>query len=146
MNLLRLPPRIRAGQPHPRSRNVRGLTAGILVSLSLALAAVAAIADEDRGFLGFAVEVDGEGFFLNPALKTVTIASVAEASPAAGAGIAPKDRIFEVEGHAVAGAKAKDLQPLLKKAPGQSLRLKLKRPNGEEYAVTLVAVARPVKP
>ena len=129
-----------------RSRNVRHLTASIFVSLSLALAVVPAIGEEERGFLGFSFEIDGEGFFLNPTLKSATIASVATASPAASAGIAPKDRIVEVEGHAVVGAKGKDLQPLLKKAPGQSLQLKLKRPTGEEYAVTLVAVARPVKP
>jgi len=78
--------------------------------------------------------------------KSATISSVAAPSPAASAGIAPKDKIIEVEGHAVVGAKGKDIAPLLKKAPGQAIRLKLKRPSGEEYAVTLVAVAQPVKP
>lgn len=128
-----------------RSVNVRRCIASIFLSLSLVLAAGVAIGDE-RGFLGFSVDIDGEGFFLNPTLKSVSIASVAAASPAASAGIAPKDRIIEVEGHPVAGAKGKDLEPMLKKAPGQSLRLKLKRPNGEEYAVTLVAISRPVTP
>jgi C-terminal processing protease CtpA/Prc len=79
-------------------------------------------------------------------LKSATISSVAAGSPAASAGIAPKDEIIEVEGHAVVGAKAKDVAPLLKKAPGQSIRLKLRHPSGEVYEVTLVAVAQPVKP
>jgi hypothetical protein len=51
---------------------VRRLTACIFVSLALALATGAAIGEEDRGFLGFAVEVDAEGFFLNPTLKSAT--------------------------------------------------------------------------
>jgi predicted metalloprotease with PDZ domain len=130
----------------PWARTVRKFCAGIFVSLSLALGLAPVAAEEERGFLGFSVQVDGEGFFLNPTLRSATIASVSASSPAARAGIAPKDRIVEVEGHAVAGAKGNDLEPLLKKAPGQSLRLKLKRANGEEYEVTLVAVARPVKP
>ena len=125
---------------------MRRLTASIFVSLSLALGGMPALGEEEGGFLGFSVQVDGEGFFLNPTLKSATIASVTAGSPAAGAGIAPRDRIVEIEGRAVVGAKGKDLEPLLKKAPGQSLRLKLKRPSGEEYAVTLVAVVRPVKP
>jgi len=125
---------------------MRRLAANILASLILAFAVISAVAEEGRGFLGFSIEIDSEGFFLNPTLKSATIASVAPTSPAANAGIAPKDRIVEVEGHVVAGAKARDLQPLLKKAPGQSVRLKLTRPTGEEYIVTLVAVSPPDKP
>ena len=138
--------RLRLASALPRVAQSRHITASILVSISLAFATAAAIGNEDRGFLGFAVEVDGQGFFLNPTLKSATISSVAEPSPAASAGIAPKDKIIEVEGHVVAGAKGNDIAPLLKKAPGQSIRLKLKRPSGEEYEVTLVAVAKPVKP
>ena len=103
-------------------------------------------AEEDSGALGFSIEVDGEGFFLNPTLRSVTIVAVASPSPAASAGIAPKDQIVEAEGHAIVGAKARDLEPLIKRKVGQSVHLKLKRPSGEEYAVTLVAVARPAKP
>ena len=122
------------------------LIAKIFVWLILGFAVVSAAAEEERGFLGFSVEIDGEGFVLNPTLKSATIVSVAAPSPAASAGIAPKDRIVEVEGHPVVGAKGRDLQPLLKKAPGQSLKLKLKRPTGEEYVVTLVAVSLPAQP
>jgi C-terminal processing protease CtpA/Prc len=122
------------------------LAASIFTALALALVVLPGAAEEERGYLGFSIEVDGDGFFLNPTLKSATVVSVAAASPAASAGIAAKDQIVEVDGHAVAGAKARDLQPLLKRAPGQALRLKLKRPSGEEYAVTLVAGPRPVKP
>ena len=125
---------------------MRHLFVGIFISLTLALAVKPATGEEERGVLGFSIEIDGDGFFLNPTLKSVTVVSVAASSPAANAGIAPKDRIVEADGHAVVGAKGKDLEPLLKKAPGQSLRLKLRRPTGEEYAVTLVAVPRAIKP
>lgn len=67
--------------------------AGMLVPLSLALATAAATGAEDRRFLGFAVEVNGDGFFLNPTLKSATISSIVAPSRAASASIAPKDSI-----------------------------------------------------
>lgn len=104
------------------------------------------LADEVRGTLGLAVEVDTEGFILDPTLKAVTVGSVVPSSPAARAGIAAKDLIVTADGHVVTGAKARDLQPLMKKNVGESLRLHLRRPNGEEYDATLVAAAPPAKP
>ena len=125
---------------------MRRLIANLCASLLLALVAIGAIGQEVRGFLGFAVEVDGEGPSLNPILRSVTIVSVAKPSPASSAGISPRDQIVEIDGHAVPGAKGSELEPLLKKAPGETVRLKLRRPSSEEYSVTLVAVPRPAQP
>lgn len=94
------------------------------------------------GTFGFAINVDGDGFFLNPTLKSVTIKSVVPGRPAATAGIKPGDQIVEVEGRQVLGAKANDLQPLLKKNVGETLRLRLRKPSGELYAVSLVAAPK----
>ena len=119
----------------------RFLAAVLLVCLSLT--GSSASADEPRGSFGFAIEVDGEGFFLDPTLKSVTVTSVAPASAAARAGIVARDEIVEVDGHRVVGAKAKDLEPSLKKRVGESLHLRLRRPDGNEYEATLVALPRP---
>lgn len=100
-------------------------------------------AGEAKGFFGLTVTVDGEGFFLNPTLKTVTVQKVEPKSPAANAGIVAGDQIVEAEGRTVAGTKARELQPMMSKKPGQALHLLLKRPKGEAYKVTLIAVARP---
>ena len=102
----------------------------------------AAHAEGQAGVFGFGVSIDGEGFFLNPTLKTVTIKNLPPGLPAALAGIAAGDQLVEVEGRAVAGEKAKELEPLLKKDAGQTLTLRLKRQSGEFYSVTMVAVRK----
>ena len=94
------------------------------------------------GTFGFAIDVDGEGFFLNPTLKTVTIKSVVPGRPAATAGIKPGDQIVEVEGRPVLGAKARELQPLMKKNVGETLALRLRKPSGDLYVVSLVAAPK----
>ena len=94
------------------------------------------------GTFGFAIDVDGEGFFLNPTLKTVTIKSVVAGRPAATAGIKPGDQIVEVEGRPVLGAKARDLQPLMKKNVGETLALRLRKTSGDFYVVSLVAAPK----
>ena len=113
-----------------------------IVALVMALGSGAAAADERPGSLGFSISVDGDGFFLNPTLRSITVDGVVPASPAAAAGIVPKDRIVEVEGRQVAGAKASELKPYLQRSAGQVVHLRLRRTSGDEYAVALIAVAR----
>ena len=114
------------------------------VWLMLLLAiATATVAKAQEGYFGLTVDVDGTGFFLNPTITTATIKKVAAGSPAATAGIVAGDEILEVEGHAVPGAKADSIAPLMEKGVGQSLTLKLRRSSGAAYSVTLVAIARP---
>jgi C-terminal processing protease CtpA/Prc len=100
-------------------------------------------AEDDKGFFGLAVSVDGEGFFLNPTLHTITIQKVVPKSPAANAGIAPGDQIIEAEGRVIAGTKARELEPIMSKKVGQALHLLMKRPKGELYKATLIAIAKP---
>ena len=116
---------------------------GIVVVLLLLGSTLApARADEPKGTFGLTVSVDADGFFLNPTLKSVTIQKVEPKSPAANAGIAAGDQIVEAEGRTVAGTRARELQPIMSKQPGQALHLLLKRPKGESYKVTLIAVVR----
>jgi C-terminal processing protease CtpA/Prc len=103
---------------------------------------VDAAPEVEKGFFGFAIEVDGSGL-LNPTVRSARITKIVPASPAGRAGIATGDELISVEGHAVAGAKARELQPIMQKQVGQSLHLRLKRPTGTEYGVTLVAIAKP---
>jgi C-terminal processing protease CtpA/Prc len=118
----------------------------IIVACLLTIARPAVALADETGYLGLAIEVDGEGFFLNPTLKSVKVTAVTPSSPAALAGIATGDLIIEAESRVVAGAKARDLEPLLKKRVGESLHLRMKRPGGETYDATVVASVRPVKP
>ncbi len=101
--------------------------------------------EEARGYFGLGVSIDGEGFFLNPTLRSVTIQKVAPKSPAASAGIVPGDQIVEVEGRAIAGTKARELEPLMRKKVGQTLHLLLKHPSGGSFKANLIAVAKPAE-
>jgi C-terminal processing protease CtpA/Prc len=115
----------------------------VAVLLLCGLTLAPAQAKEAEGFFGLAVTVHGEGFFLNPTVRSVTVKKVEPKSPAANAGIAAGDQIVEAEGRTIAGAKARELEPMMNKKPGQALHLLLKRPKGESYKATLIAVARP---
>lgn len=106
-----------------------------------AVGSLAAAADERPGSLGFSLAIDGDGF-LDPTLRSVTVTDVVASSPAAAAGIAPNDRIVEVEGRPIAGTRAGELKPYLKRNAGQAVRLRLRRPGGVEYDVTLIAAPK----
>lgn len=119
-------------------RNLLSATAAFLV-----LPAVVQAQDKPKpGTLGFGIDVDGAGSFFNPTLKTVTIKAVVPGRPAEAAGIRPGDQIVEVEGRQVAGSKARDLEPLMRKNAGQTLALRLRKPSGEVYAAVLVAAPK----
>ena len=110
----------------------RSLLVAVACGPAVALAA-------EKGYLGFAVSVEGEGFFLNPTLKSVKVAKVVPGSPAEKAGISAGDTIVEIEGRAVLGAKANDLKPYMEREVGQTVRLGVKKPSGQVDQVTLVA-------
>ena len=97
----------------------------------------------ERGYFGFAPEVSAGGFFLNPTVKRIAIHRVAPDSPAARGGIHAGDEVVDVEGVAVVGSKALKLRSLAEREVGQTLHLRLRRPDGAVYAVALVAVKRP---
>jgi C-terminal processing protease CtpA/Prc len=112
------------------------------LALAAALLSAAPPVVAKPGTLGISISVDGEGF-LNPTLKSVKVVKVVPDSPAQQAGISEGDMILEVEGKQVAGAKANDIKPYLQREVGQSVRLLLKRSNGEEKQVTVTAGPKP---
>lgn len=117
----------------------------LAAALALALAATlpVATAADDKGFIGIGIAVDADGWFLNPTVNAVTISKVAPGSPAAVQGIAIGDAVIEYEGIVVKGRKARELEPLMQRAVGKTVTMRLKRPNGELYDVALVTVRKP---
>jgi C-terminal processing protease CtpA/Prc len=109
----------------------------------LAAAMIHSAVAGEKGWFGFGVTIKGEGFFLNPILRAVTVDTVEARSPAAEKGIAIGDEIIRLENTNVAGHRALELRPLMQKVVGEPLHLILKRPNGETYSVTLVAAKKP---
>src|SRR6478736_3253361 len=91
----------------------------------------------ERGYFGFSISVDGDGF-LNPTLKTVTIEKVTPNSAASKAGLVVGDLIVEIEGKTVIGSKAKDLQSFLERDVGQATKLVVKKASGEIVSLSLV--------
>lgn len=104
----------------------------------------ALLAATEKGWFGMVVNVTAESMFsFNPTLKTVTISKVEPGSPAATGGLAVNDQVIEVEGITIAGRKAKDVETVMQKKPGETLHLRLKHASGQLYSATLVAVAKP---
>jgi C-terminal processing protease CtpA/Prc len=114
-----------------------------LVALALLGAAGPAPAAGERGDFGFIVHVETEGFFLDPTLRTITVEKVVPDSPAAKKGVLVGDQVVEVEGLVVDGRKVKEIAPLVEKTVGEALRLRLRRPSGEQYRVEIVAARKP---
>ena len=113
----------------------------LLLAFALLMLASSAWA-ADQGYFGISVAVDGEGFFLNPTLKSIKIEKVVPNSPAARAGVAPGDVLLEIEGHQVAGTKANVLKPYMQREVGQSTRLVVKKTTGEVVSLVLVAAPK----
>jgi C-terminal processing protease CtpA/Prc len=113
----------------------------VLLAIPLLMLATGAWS-ADKGYFGISVAVDGEGFFLNPTLKSIKIEKVVPNSPAAKAGVAPGDVLLEIEGHQVAGTKADVLKPFMQREVGQSTRLLVKKSTGEVVSLVLVAVPK----
>ena len=113
----------------------------LFLVLSLSVCSTAAMAGE-RGYFGFVPSAKMSGFKLNPTVDAVHIAKVLPGTPAARAGIAVGDAVLKVDGMDVAGQKAIKLMGMTKRDIGQTLRVELKRPDGERYTVSLVAAAK----
>ena len=116
----------------------------LLLLAGAALLSQAPAADAPVGYYGVAIDVKTDGGMpWNPKLKSVTISRVAANSPASKQGVAAGDQVLAADGLSIAGRKARELEPVLHKKVGESLRLSLKRPDGRAYEVTLVAIAKP---
>ena len=77
------------------------------------------------------VDLDGEG---RGGRSRIAVAD--------GHGIAAGDSLIEVNGLVVAGSKLSVFRSKLKAEPGQPVRSKFKRPNGEVYTVEILATPK----
>jgi len=121
-----------------------------LLAVCAALAHGAAAAGNDKpakGWFGASIRIEtGGGMPWNPTLRSVRIDRVVPASPAAVKGLLPGDEVISADGKTIAGAKARELEPVMNKTVGETLRLVLRHPDGRAYEATLVAIAHPVRP
>ena len=83
--------------------------------------------------LGFAVSVEGEGFFLNPLVTKIVVTEVKKASLAEAAGIRAGDQIIQIEGRSVAGRRAMELQPFMKLNLGETRTFRLRHADRIEF-------------
>lgn len=108
----------------------------------LALFSSSATAAE-KAWYGFHIDPKTEGFPLNPIVRSVMIDKIKAGSPADAQKMRIGDEIIEAEGRAVPGTRALQLINILNKKPGERLRLRLRRPSGERYEVTLTGIKKP---
>ncbi len=109
----------------------------------LSLAAVTSAAAAEKAWYGFHIKPQFEGFPLNPIVRSVTIDRVRPNSPATAHRIRVGDEILEAEGRVVPGSRALAWIFLRYKQPGDSLRLRLKRRNGESYTAVVQGIKEP---
>ena len=113
-----------------------------LVFLAFAWFFASSLMAAEKGWFGFAAKVSADGIF-NPTVTSVKVSSIEAHSPAAEQSVAVGDEIIQIEATEVPGHKASELKPLMQKAVGETIHLRLKRPAGQIYSVTLIAVKRP---
>ena len=87
--------------------------------------------------------VAGKDLLLNKTIQRLTVTAVTPGSPAAAGGLQVGDEMVEVDGVAVAGKKAREIGPMVRKAEGETLRLLMRRPDGETYTAVLTGARRP---
>ena len=92
--------------------------------------------------LGFAVSVEGEGFFLNPLVTKILVTELVKGSLAEAAGMMAGDQIIQIEGQSVAGRRAWELRPFMKLNPGETRTLRLKHADGTEVTVRITKPKR----
>lgn len=87
--------------------------------------------------LGFATDLEAEGFFLNPIVRKIRVSDVTKGSIAEAAGIRVGDLIIQIEGQTMAGKRALDLRPFMKLDPGATRSMRVKHTDGSEADVRL---------
>jgi C-terminal processing protease CtpA/Prc len=120
----------------------RQFLAVLLAAATLSMAPTSLHAAE-KGWFGFALNIDAEGVSLNPKLRSIKIERIVSASPAANAGLASGDMILEIEGITVEGAKADTLKAAIQKSAGETLRLKIKHGADAPHDISLIAAPKP---
>ena len=107
----------------------RGARIALTVLLCLTAAANGRAAE---GQLGFGVQLEGEGFFLNPVVRKIIVTEVMKHSIAEAAGLKSGDEILFIDGNAVKGQRAWELRSFMKLNPGETRTLRLRHSDGTE--------------
>lgn len=97
----------------------------------------------DKAWYGFHIKAKTSGFMFNPVVESVTVDMIAPNSPASAHGIQVGDEIIEAEGTPISGSRGLSLMGAMKKQPGETLRLTLRRKDGETYRVSVVGIKKP---
>jgi C-terminal processing protease CtpA/Prc len=90
---------------------------------------------------GLTLNIDADGFF-HPIVRSIRVERIAPDSPAERAGLLSGDRVLELQGVKVAGARADALEKL-QKPVGDTLRLKIQHGTAEPREVILMAAQKP---
>ena len=109
----------------------------MVVLVAAALFAFTPLCRADGQKLGFTVNVEGDGFALNPVVTRIMITDVIKGSLADQAGIVKGDEIVQIESQTVKGKRALELQPYMKFNAGETRTLRLKHANGELFDAKL---------
>jgi C-terminal processing protease CtpA/Prc len=92
-----------------------------------------------KGTIGFSVEVEGDGSFFKPVIKSAKVSAVRSGSPAEAAGLKVGDEILKVQGVPIENANARHIAELIEVAPGEELRLDVRRSSGAERTLAIIA-------
>ena len=106
----------------------------LVAAVSLCLAQIA-FAGEVK--VGLQIEVEGEGFFLNPIVTRINVTGVQPESLAAKAGIVKGDEITSIEGQIVKGRRAGDLKAYMQFGAGESRTLSVRHADGGSFEAKL---------
>lgn len=107
--------------------------------LILAVVSSPAVAAQPEGVVGFSVEVEGDGSFWKPVIKTAKVVGVRSGSPAEAAGLKVGDEILSVQGIEVADSNARKIAKLVQVSPGEHLRLVVRNVAGEVKEIEIIA-------
>ena len=92
---------------------------------------------EEKGSIGFSAKVGVDGFF-NPELTSFEIEEVHVDSPAEKSGLVAGDKVLAIEDCEIPGCDTDDAQELMKKSPGEELKLRIKTKDGEEKDIVIL--------
>ena len=96
----------------------------------------------ENGWFGLAYHT-GVGWTLN--VEEAWVALVVPGSPGARAGVSVGDVVVDLEGCVIPGCGAYKAKDLMQKKVGETLHMRLKRKDGTEYSVAIVAEQEPAR-
>lgn len=107
-----------------------------IIYLALLVTSSFAASAEEKGHIGFAVNVLVEGLF-SPKLSSVKVIDVIPDSPAELAGIVAGQEILSIDGCKIPGCPASKGKDLINRKPGEFLPLLIRKVDGEQVLVNI---------